>query len=38
MIRNHGEFVQNEIVGGFLGWELGDQKLCRGVLEGVGLW
>lgn len=38
MVRNDGEFVEDEVVGGVLGRELGDQKIWRWVLEGIGFW
>ena len=38
MVRNNGELVENEVVGGVLGRELGDQKIWGWGLEGVGLW
>jgi hypothetical protein len=38
MVRDDGEFVEDEVVSGVLGWELGDQKIWRWILEGIGLW
>lgn len=38
MVRDDGEFVDDEVVGGVLGRELGDQKLRTWVLKGIELW
>lgn len=38
MIRDDRELVENEVVDGLLGWELGDQKIWGGILEGIRLW
>jgi hypothetical protein len=38
VVWDDGEFVEDEVVGGVLGRELGDQKIWRWMLEGIGLW
>lgn len=38
MVWDHGELVEDEVVGGVLGRELGDQKIWRWILERIGLW
>lgn len=38
MVWDDGELVEDEVVGRVLGRELGDQKIWRWILEGIGLW
>lgn len=38
MVWDDGKLVEDEVVGGVLGRELGDQKIWRWILEGIGLW
>jgi hypothetical protein len=38
VVRNDGELVENEVVGGVLGRELGDQEIWGWILKGIGLW
>lgn len=37
MIRDDGEFVEDEVISGVLGRELGDQEIWRWILEGIRL-
>lgn len=38
MVRDDGEFVEDEVESGVFGRKLGDQKIRRWILEGIGLW
>lgn len=38
MIRDDGEFVEDEVISGVLGRELGDQEIWSWILEGIGFW
>jgi hypothetical protein len=35
VIRDDGEFVEDEVISGVLGRELGDQEIWRWILEGT---